>query len=891
MSRKILIVLVILINYLSLTFAQNLSISFENPSGLGALVVCDSASFQVSLTNSSSIEVSNILLTVQFPAGVFYNAGTVTNATDSDLSNLNAPVFSIPNLAPSLVQSITLFASADCSLVDAINAMQLFSNSILVNYDGGSNNVLTTPYNIETPLLILANTGSTIQYGTQGDVLFRSFHITNTRLGALQSFTFRDEHEGGIEISSISGADISTQDNLFELLLDGGDFATIGDGDNLFELDETITVVEEIFITSCGQPLSSTTSNIDAVWGCNSTVCQTTTPFEAYIGIELAYLEPELTFTPFADSIPECYCTGEPIQHGLTISNNSTAAATSIEIHLSELNIFAGMDPTSFTIDSSGFVTPVPDIIADTAQVYESACNISADVNKDSEFTIPILAVGESITIYWDVYACALDCSRFRNSTWNFEYTYFSICPPVPKISGEGIYQNEGPSFISEVVGPGTDPLLDGSVNTFQYIMLSDYLLNDAEELTITFELPCGMNWPPDNEIILDGQSPGSTNINITDTITYITATYSPPFSSDSLSLFFDVELICADICEELLCKDTIISSCTDYCGDDAPLGLSINVIGSLQLEENCPAACNLNTCASEPIAIECNPPLCEEFIPGYAEYIYTTFRTNYGLPDNNDDRLADPNGAIDLNLISRDRLIAGDTVQVDVNSIVRIDEAGYSFPAGQLLVKLDAIGLSALNLALFMEGGILPISQELIIYDNSTSTYHDCSVSTPLTINTADMGTAFSFQFDISPDVLSGNGSDIPLDFEYEVGDSILFKQQFRIIHNLIPAFGSSVPPIANLNIIPEVYLLDENSSEPTEDWFKCDCDQIPMRLSGYRYNIVSGIHAIPACDTSTFVGGTLFSFLLGEENFFPYEHRSLGQLTDWQLELVFPS
>ncbi|MFK7806581.1 MAG: gliding motility-associated C-terminal domain-containing protein [Saprospiraceae bacterium] len=887
MGRIIALFLIFICSIQFESYAQNLAITYQNPIDEDALVVCDSAVFEVTLTNSSAEMAENISLNIQFPQGVSYNIGSIANAVESDLTDLNTPVFSIIDLAANQSITISLFASANCSLIDAINNMQIFSNTIITNYENGSNSLITTPYNIETPLLVMANNGVLVHSGSQGDIVNRTFTITNTRLGALRSFSFQDSHQGGIEISTNLGTDTSTLANVISVLIDGDDFSTIGDGDELFELDESITIVEEILITSCGEPISGTLSNISATWGCNTVTCQSTTPIEGFVNIETPYLEPELTFTPDMSEIPNCFCTGDPIQNSLTITNTSDHLATNIEVQVMQLSVYAGIDPTSFSIDSSGFISSVENVIPDSLIPYEGACNIENAVYEIASLFIPALEAGQTITLSWNTYACALECNPNKNAPWKYSYEYYGPCPPIPKIEGEGDFEHTGPVIDSELLGAPSVPIPGGSQKTYEYSIISGELLNDAELLTIYFEFPCGLSLLPSNDLILDGQTPINIDTNITDTITYISATYSPPFSSDSIFMSFDLELICDDLCEEVICKDTVITSCLDLCETDAPVAVGVSVNSSLQIIEGCPDICNLNTCASQPFPVECALPLCEEYIPGYAEYTFSIFRTNYGLPDNDDNRIADANGVIDFDLVRRDRIMAGDTVQLNVNSVVNIDEPGYTFPAGQILVNIGASDISTSGLDLFLENGLLPIKQELIIYDNSSGQYYDCGLSMPLTINTLENNQSFNFQFDISPELISTTSCDLPIGFEYEDGDSILFQQQFKINHNLASTSGSSIPPIINFIVSPEVYLLDEIGIDSLDGEFSCGCERLTMQLSGYKYDIASGIHAIPDCDTSQFVGGTLFSFLLGEGNFFPYEHRSLGKLTNWQIEL----
>ena len=886
MNYRLLILLHFLLGTTAQIAAQNIAIDYTNPSGDDVLVVCDEAIFQFSLTNTGNEEATNITFTPQFPDGVAYSPGTIVNATELNVSNPNAPVFSIPDLDVSESQNIQLTATASCELIDDINAMQLFSNTLTATHDNGSNTLITTPYSIETALLVMTDFTDLVLDGIQGDVLTRTFTITNTRLGPLTSFTFQDSHEGGIVITTDIGEDISTQTNVFEILLDGDDFATIGDGDNFFELDESITITEEVLITSCGSPQLSTLSTIQAFWGCNSEICQSTIPVEGYIGFQTVYVVPELTFIPIHHETPDCYCSGEPFQSGMIIENNSPHTATSIQLEIIQTSGFSGIDATSFVVDSNG-VTTVLSVQPDTVVMFDAVCNVMPNVHKYAFLEIPLLEPGHSLTIYWDVYICAFACVTERNTPWQYYYSYYSACPPLPFISGGNNVHNTNPGINGSLTSNYMGSLSDGQTISFDYMLSSESFLNDDDSLSIILEIPCGLSWLPDNEVILDGQSPQNIDIVPSDTMTLVTLQYNTPFTNDSIYLSFDLDFNCDDLCEEVICKDTLITSCENTCVTDAPPGLELNVTSWLELEEGCVGTCNPTTCSALTWAVDCELPLCLDSIPGFADYTFSARRINYGLPDNDNDRIADGGGNIDLNLIKDDRIMAGDTVAVNINSLVVVDEPGFDFEAGQIILTITSGALNYdLNSDLFDDDGLLPISQQLVLYDNSSNTYYDCGLNMPLTINTLDDSGTFNFEFDISPISLAGGVCNLPNDFSYENGDSILFEYQFRINFNINSTAGASTPPVVDFNIRPEVFLLDSATS-PEEDYFNCGCQTTQLLLTGYKYNIVSGIHAIPVCEPSSFVGGSLFSFLLGEENFFPYEFRPLGQLTEWQQEV----
>jgi hypothetical protein len=261
-----------------LVFSQ--SISYQNPDGLS---VCGSAPMEVTVNNTTGNVLQNVTVAVEFTTsagtdcGIQYAPGSVSGAQEGNISNLSAPVFQLQNIAGGATVTFTINLEAPCSVGNCIDNAEFFVNEITLNYTGGSTSITTDPYEIATALLVITQVNSYVMGGVKGDVLQRKITIVNTRPAPLSSFIFTDTHQGGIEITSNQGNDISPGGNVFQLEIGGSDFAAVGDGDQLLELNESIVITENILITDCGVDISSTVSNINLGWGCNGEICQQTT--------------------------------------------------------------------------------------------------------------------------------------------------------------------------------------------------------------------------------------------------------------------------------------------------------------------------------------------------------------------------------------------------------------------------------------------------------------------------------------------------------------------------------------------------------------------------------------------------------------------------------------
>ena len=78
-------------------FSQNVSITYENPPDF---TVCDTASFEVTIANTLADTLTGAAFTSEMPDGVEYLPGSILNATESNVADLNNPVFDLLPLPP-----------------------------------------------------------------------------------------------------------------------------------------------------------------------------------------------------------------------------------------------------------------------------------------------------------------------------------------------------------------------------------------------------------------------------------------------------------------------------------------------------------------------------------------------------------------------------------------------------------------------------------------------------------------------------------------------------------------------------------------------------------------------------------------------------------------------
>ncbi|TAK35848.1 MAG: DUF11 domain-containing protein, partial [Saprospiraceae bacterium] len=865
------------------------TISYQNPD---EFFVCGAAPFDVTVTNTSGAVLDNPAVTVAFTTtagtvcGMAYVEGSVTGAQEGNLSNPGAPVFTLNALNPGASQTFTFQVKAPCPVVDCIDNAEFFVNEITLTWEGGSTSQTTSPYVVERPLLVITAINSTVMTGSQGDVLLRKIFVRNTRPGPLSGFIFTDAFQPGIAITSPQGADISAAADTFQLALGGSNFTSIGDGDQLFELNETFVITEEILVTDCGVDITSAVSNITVGWGCEANeICQEVF-VNAIVTIEPTNKIPKLVWEPIT-SVPECFCGPDGHTQGMTITNTGDGEATNISLSVFRPLLFLGgfIDTLSAWADSAGSQIPLT-VLPGGGFSLSSPCEGSANLAYSAVFLLASLSPGASVTIYWDLYFCRDGCQQ-PSVGWRYNYSYYKPCPPNQFIQYTNLTDvfEKGIWMGATIEQQPAETLQDDSTYTVFYEVNYDSLTLLNDELTVEITLPCGMVWDVDNELILAGQAPLDITIDAGSMETIVTAKYQLPLNTDTAGLQFDFLFDCESLCgEQQVCQDSLETTCETPVCLAGGTEINGNITTTISKCSDYPPGCNMQLCSVFGGAYDCPPDsICIEQVPGYLRYDYHGSRKNYGLPDNDNNQFADGAGALNFGLVRTDRFMPGDTIHTSLKGEVVIDVAGETLPYGVAQHNFGTIfNMMVLNRNAFLtEQGIVPSGNSLRIFDSSSSTWYACGGLPAEALIQDNLLTGY--KYDLSPAVLNGCG--LPPGFEYDQGDSILFEADYRIKYNL-KRETDSTPLRGDFFVVPSFSVY--NDLAPTNrDSINCYCDGEIYELTGYEFGIVPGIFGLPPCANSQYIGGSLFRLELNNGNFFPYEYRNILTALDWRVAL----
>lgn len=866
------------------------SITYQNPPEFFA---CDEAVFSFTVQNTGGSALTNGTVTVNFTTtngtacGIQYVVGSVSApVAQGNVSNLSAPQFSLPTLAAGASQSFTIKAKADCQTAACIDNAEVFVNSITLNWSGGNTSVTTNPYVVDRALLLFTNVSNTVMSGSRDEVLQRKLTIRNTRPGAVSEFILRDVYQPGISITSAQGTVLPSAPGSFALRLDGSDFAAIGDGDDLFEFNETIIVTEDILIESCGVDETSATSDISVAWGCGGDTCQLE-HVTAVVVLEQYKKVPQLAFEPLIQ-VPDCFCGPNGIPQGLKITNAGDGMALNVhlEIQVPNQSPRVSLDPASIRLDSSGTNLGFIFNSQGGGSFFLPYCD--APLGLIGRFSVDgfSLAPGESVTLHWNNYFCSTGCT-VPTTNWRYKYSYYKQCPPNIFVqNSEFITVKEtGVSLSSLAELEEVAIVQDGETHTGVYTVIHDSLSLLDGTLTVDMAVPCGLELVPGNPFLLNGQAPLGIEEVATDTFIYLTATYQLPLNSDTGHIEFDFVFRCDEICRgKPVCDYELVTTCTNSCFGQPPPTLSISITTTLDQCGDYPSECNIQSCTDLIVAYECeSDSLCLDEPPGYLRYDFEALRKNYGLPDNNNDRYADaPTGLPNMALVERRRFLPGDTVQTTIRGIVMIDKPGATLPYGEMTIAFfpDFNMTTATRDSLLIPGRFTSAGSRLRVFDSSTGTWYEC-LNPPATTS-----GFINFKYNLS--LLKG--SCLPANFAFDQGDSIVFVGNYRIGFN--PMRENSItdtdPLTGNIKTASSLILYDDEHGQYTD--VSCNCEEEKLLLAYYEYTIQPQTIPLPPCDTSQYSTLLNIKIDLQQGNMFPFEHRNLLVMEDLRM-LVPPS
>ena len=471
MQRRLHIVLivgVIACNCIIPLIAQNnLAVTYENAAAVpDFLNICGEADDVVITVHLDGFEAavrSNITATLHLFSGTQFVAFDGSNSSPGvsllDDSDINNPVFQLPNLSPDEITSIRIGYSiaANCSFLDTIlanNATQVF-DTWEFSYDLGNQiglmEIDATPEYRDAFAIpsftadINHNFLDGIQAVRVGDCFERQIIIDNSALdGFVSELQYNNIQEDGIAVTGIlvNGEPLNFTESTTisgEILINAnitGEYFqnnTLGNapsnGDSFFDPDETMVITEQICVINC----DNLQSFHSVSWGCYGEFCQTTSiPDFVRIGEGSANVIVENE-----GSIPNenaAYCTT-----GQTTVTFSNRGAEIDEGFAAMIDVEAGIGLGSgFVLSSNGYTITALNIAGVMIEDFNSMNSLNdhplfasnpdgngglEDLDGDGFFDD--LGLGEffEITAFYE-FDCGLAEGNFNNCTNDFAVSF-----------------------------------------------------------------------------------------------------------------------------------------------------------------------------------------------------------------------------------------------------------------------------------------------------------------------------------------------------------------------------------------------------------------------------------------------------------------------------------
>ncbi len=825
----------LLLNHIVFAQGNRLVITSDIPT---ELTVCgEQKIFTIQAYNPSPNLLTNVSLVVNMPSGMLYAAGSISGATEQNISDLSNPIFSITNIATLTNRSITLAASAGCAVMAYLAAGLPARNITRINYTANGFNTFdrdtSFTYIIKQPNVSITSVTNQSYSGNVGDTYTRCITIINGGLGALSQFIFTDQHGNGIQINSIDKGTRITQGNSEIVTLSAADFAGIGNGNTLFESGESIVICENVTVVNC----VSVSTAYNAGWGCNSQVCQSS---NSSANVVFPNLTPNIVVTSVPSQIA-CYGMNQPNQQKLVIRNTGLGQATNISMNVfqSAGSVFystmsSAIDNNSFTyrINTGSTVSVASTVNALNANYACLNGLLAGDVNVN----LPPINAGDSIILLWNTYSC---CHNYCGGTslhaginngWSYKGTYSNVCQSsylIPITYAKGY--NQLYADLTDNNSPAT--IADGQTLTYSVLFSNDinnYTSLSTRQWRFVVTMPNCVSYAGNARIVAyDGTTVWNpATVTPSGNTVTITFTGNQPFNRINGDLRFNITANCAS------------------CGGVGGVG-NVQVQSYFVSDPNCNCQHSVS-CINQPLTVVC-PTNCA----GVNVSSFNIERTNYGLRDDDNNGVPEA-GAVSLNLIRRDRAMFGDTLTANFTGTI---SGNYQYLFAQSAIT------NGNNYLTFVDG-VLTITRGGFTYT--------CASPSPTVTN---VGTTRTFSFNLSAAGLITSGC-VPAGFTFQTGDVVNFRPRYSVSSNT----GGT---ILLCRVTNEFYTSDIANPTLAANKFFCNNYDGSFSIIGYYFtNWGPDSYVASSCNNVTIsqnyylsVGPCCQQYAGG--NLFPFEHR----------------
>lgn len=825
-------------------FAQGnkLSIQATTPKNLTVCGLTDTA--RVTVFNISSSVITGVTVTLNLPSGVRYISGSVNGAgiAESNITNLNRPVFSAPNLLIARNFTFRYRVSADCDIIPLLSG----NNTPIVNvradysgnYDAGASNpfvpALPSPgYNTIT------NQSFT---GNVGDKFVRRITITNYGKGPLSSVRLVRIKGKDLSLRSETGFGHRYNGDSVISTFDKALFTTIGDKDSSFEQNESISFSDTFTINGC----NSLNTQYELAWGCNGKLCQL---LKNNALVTISSQSPNLQVS-VSSTLVHVYDGTQASKMTMRIVNAGQMKAGRVAAL-----IFQTLNPAGgFT---SGLLSRIDSSSIRIRRGWNGSAQRAYTDTFLSNVATPCWNAGsmggfrlkpadlqpkDTIWITWDVYRCAnTTCNAgFYELGWGYRVSYRNQCNTVLTTNDQwgSVYTYSGGGV--SLWAP-TD-VMPGDVKDFRYLFsgMGNVPLDANARIRIDLILPVTLSHSLRTaDFYIDNAN--------------LTAVWYPDsikMVRDTLRAFFGRAFRFGLSNGELTVRLKGICS-----GTTANQLLPVRM--NFWYNPNATAHPGLWI---KPICHTVNVKVhCSNFCRGGMQFRnFEVFRSSFGRPDNNNDGLPDASGRLDSLRIRTERIMFGDTLTTVFVGRPRPASGTNNWPNGyaeSFVTYGDYLNVVDVRLQSIKAGRIVTGTCNRVKWRKVSS------------------GANATFYFDFSVDSIWSGGC-LTRTYRYTQNDSMRLIVRYRVSKNL---GGNAV----SMNFSNRYYLSTVANPSVSQS-FQCDTFSGSCILYGYYFhNFGPDLINYSNC-AETWISQNFYLGIgrccsnYGGANVFPFEYRN---------------
>ncbi|MDI1235123.1 MAG: PKD domain-containing protein [bacterium] len=825
---------------------NKLSIQITPPKNISICGLNDTATIQV--YNISVGTISGIAVTLNLPPGTFYIKGTVngTGIAESNISNLNQPVFSAPNLSIASNFYFRVSLTTACGLYNYISGNNSPTINSRIDYSGNYDVGSSLPFSAKVPSILISSITNQSYTGNVGDVFARNITIGNYGKGPLRSLTLRRINGKDLKTFAVNKGTNKFSGDTITTVFGTADFKKIGNLDTFLDQNETIVLTDTSRVIAC----KYLTTNYELYWGCQGSSCQ----IVKNSGIVLmSALSPNIVTLP-TPAYPVCYY-NQINNQLLRITNNGQKPAFNTRVAIDQGYFYnlSSLDTNGLQIKKGWKGTWTKPIIDSFGLNYASGVHVCLGSNPIGSFRIKLGTINPKDTFYisFKNFTCQpTSCNNFYyTNSWMYSTEYYDQCNNKQYIPMVWAKYYDYTGAVASAFTP-TD-LVDKQKGEFRHLFTYFYTLNLDATAAYEFSLilPKGLSHSLNkNEFYFNNAN--------------LTSTWKPDsmrMSGDTVTGYFSkkpFDLANAELIYYLTADCSVAGS-----NGNKNIQLNIRYLTS----KSCTSKEWINLyCYTMSIKIHCINSCAQGMKFNY----FSVQRTSYGAPDNNNDGAADGTGKIDLLKIREERAMVGDTIEAYyIGKVLRPKGTAVSWK--YLYVESNIVYGSLLDV----------VSADVVVYRSGTKKIMSCNtVKYKKTVT----GVNALFKFDLSVDSVAHC---VASGFDYKNTDSVRLLVKYKLTNNI--GLYSYTTQFAN-----SFYTSDISKPTQAKNKFQCDTFSGQLILTGYQFlNCCPDNYVINSCSpiniSQSFYLGIGSNSAYAGNNYFPFEYRNFARLKEIVMDL----